>query len=163
MGSSTRSLMDAAKRATSLAGMISRRTSSLLALAATAGIALIVTACAPGAGPASAPTSTASPSDEPADLAAEIIGAWTTDATGDPHLDFTADGAVTGTDGCNGISTTYTVAEDRVELAPFASTMKACQGVDDWLRGVRAVEIDGEALIVLNAAGEQIGELSRAE
>lgn len=136
---------------------------ALLALAATAGIALIVTACAPGAGPASAPTSTASSSDGPIDLATDIIGEWGTDATGEPHLAFTDDGTVTGSDGCNGISSTYTVADDRVELAAFASTMKACQGVDDWLRGVRAVQIDGGSLVVLDATGTQIGELSRAE
>lgn len=118
--------------------------------------ALLLTACAPAGGPGSAPTSTASPA------APDVVGTWGTDAAGEPFLEFTAEGAVTGSDGCNGISSTYTVVDDTVEIEPYASNLKACQGVDDWLRGVSAVQVEGDTLIVMDDAGTQIGELPRS-
>ena len=68
---------------------------------------------------------------------------------------------MTGSDGCNGIGSTYTVVDGTVEIAPFFSTLKACQGVDDWLRGVSQVQVDGDTLIVLDKNGTKIGELPR--
>ncbi len=93
----------------------------------------------------------------------ELLGTWTSDETGSPHLEFHEDGKVKGTDGCNGISTSYTIEGDRVMLKKFASTLKACEGVDDWLRGVREVSVDGDTLLVMNASGEEIGQLQRGE
>lgn len=91
----------------------------------------------------------------------QILGAWSSDEKGTPRLEFDADGAVVGSDGCNGISTTYTVEGDRVVLEQFVSTLKACQGVDDWLRGVRSVTVDGDTLAVHNESGDEIGQLQR--
>ncbi|MGM7672206.1 META domain-containing protein [Microbacterium sp. A93] len=137
------------------------RTSRILTLAAMAGaVTLLVTACSTGTEPGSAPTSSAEP--DPA-VVAELVGVWGEDAAGQPHLEFTEDGDVSGSDGCNGIFSTYTADDAHIELAQFASTLKACEGVDDWLRGVRAVEIDGDVLVVMDDAGEKIGELTRAE
>lgn len=91
-----------------------------------------------------------------------IIGNWTSDDRGNPRLEFAADGTVVGSDGCNGINTKYTVEGDRVVLEQFVSTLRACQGVDDWLRGVREVAVDGETLVVMNEAGTEIGSLQRS-
>jgi heat shock protein HslJ len=119
-----------------------------------AAAAILLTACAPAAGPAGGPTSTASP--EP-----DVVGTWGSDAKGEPFLEFTAEGKVTGTDGCNGIGSTYTVVDDTVEIAPYYSTLKACQGVDTWLRGLSKVQVDGDTLIVQDKDGAKIGELPR--
>ncbi|WP_460798134.1 META domain-containing protein [Microbacterium sp. GXF0217] len=133
--------------------MTSHRIRTAIVVAAAA---LLLTACAPANGPSDAPTSTASP-DEP-----DVVGSWGSDAAGQPFLEFTAEGTVTGTDGCNGISSTYTVVDDSIEIASFFSTLKACQGVDDWLRGLSTARLDGDTLIVMNREGTKIGELSRA-
>lgn len=126
-------------------------------------LALTATACASETD-GGAPTSTPSGDAVPGDAAStELLGLWGDDSTGMPHLEFTADGQVHGSDGCNGIVTTYTVEGDRIELATFVSTLKACMGVDDWLRGVRAAQVDGDVLVVMDAAGERLGELPRAD
>jgi len=131
--------------------MTSHRIRAAIVVAAAA---LLLTACAPAVGPAGAPTSTASP--EP-----DVVGTWGSDAKGEPFLEFTAEGKVTGTDGCNGIGSTYTVVDDTVEIAPYYSTLKACQGVDTWLRGLSKVQVDGDTLIVQDKDGAKIGELPR--
>ena len=113
------------------------------------------------AGAAAAPTSTPTEGAGTDAVATEVVGLWGEDAEGQPHLEFTADGEVHGTDGCNGIVTTYTVDDGRISLAPFASTLKACAGVDDWLRGVRTAEIDGDVLVAMTATGTKLGELTR--
>jgi heat shock protein HslJ len=95
--------------------------------------------------------------DEPSEA---IIGTWGSTATEQPHLVFD-DGQVSGSDGCNGISSTYTVDGPTITIKPFMSTLRGCIGVDTWLRSVSTVEIDGDALLVRNAAGDQIGTLDR--
>ncbi|WP_166426851.1 META domain-containing protein [Labedella gwakjiensis] len=106
-------------------------------------------ACSSGAGAGSAP-----------DPETAIVGTWGSSGKGQPNLVFD-DGKVTGTDGCNGISSTYTVADGAITVARFMSTQMACTGVDTWLRGIHSVEIDGDALVVRNSAGDQIGTLDR--
>ncbi|WP_449281029.1 META domain-containing protein [Leucobacter sp.] len=96
------------------------------------------------------------------DTAQQVLGEWTSDEQGNPTLDFADDGTVRGTDGCNGISSTYTVERDRVLVEKFAATLMACPGVDDWLRAVREVSVDGDTMTVRNGAGEEIGTLQRA-
>jgi heat shock protein HslJ len=113
----------------------------------------LFTACAAGGGSAGGGT------PEPAEA---VVGTWGSTAPQQPHLAFT-DGEVTGTDGCNGITTSYTVDGDTITLDRFMSTQKACTGVDTWLRHVRSVQVDGDVLIVLDASGEQIGTLDRNE
>ena len=94
------------------------------------------------------------------DPADDIVGTWGSTADQQPHLIFD-DGKVTGTDGCNGISTSYTVDGDTVKLARFISTQMACTGVDTWLRAVSTVQLDGDAIVVRNSAGDEIGTLDR--
>ena len=39
--------------------------------------------------------------------------------------------------------------------------MMFCEGVDTWLVGATAAEVDGDSLVVFNEAGDQIGTLPR--
>jgi heat shock protein HslJ len=111
----------------------------------------LLSACAAGTGAG------AGGAEDPSDA---IVGTWGSTADKQPHLVFD-DGKVTGTDGCNGVSTTYTVEGDTVTLGRFMSTQMACTGVDTWLRAVHTVTIDGDALIVRNSSGDEIGTLER--
>lgn len=130
--------------------------------------------CATDDGPGADPAPTSEPGEEqtiePGEEQAmdDVLGTvWldeTQDTQGDqghPYLEFDEDGTVRGTDGCNGIVSTYTIDGDRIVIEEFTSTLRACQGVDDWLRGVREVRVDGDVLVVSNADGETIGELQR--
>lgn len=93
----------------------------------------------------------------------QVVGVWESDEEGDPYLEFTDEGRVNGTDGCNGLGGTYEIDGESalVELGP--STLVACEGVDGWLRDVSVVTIDGENMHVENADGEEIGVLQLGE
>jgi putative lipoprotein len=43
-----------------------------------------------------------------------------------PTIEFSDDGKVSGTTGCNQYTGSYTVDGDRIDFSPFASTMMAC-------------------------------------
>ena len=128
-----------------------RRRSRVLLGAVAACAALMLSACSPSVGPA--PQSTD-------DLS--IAGTWVADGRGDPHLVLGEDLTVKGTDGCNGITTTYRLQGEVVEFENFMSTLKACPGVDTWLSAVKTATVDGEKMTVLNKAGDEIGVLHRA-
>ena len=91
----------------------------------------------------------------------DVVGTWISDEKGKPTLTFDDAGKVSGTDGCNGIGSTYKVEGDRVLIESFASTLKACLGVDDWLRAVSEVQVSGDELQVFNDSGAEIGTLQR--
>lgn len=93
--------------------------------------------------------------------AATIEGKWSSAEAGEPYLEFADDDSVTGTDGCNVISTSYSVEGTTLTLEPFTSTMKACSGVDPWLSDVSTAEIDGESMAILDNSGETIGTLTK--
>lgn len=93
----------------------------------------------------------------------QVLGNWLSDEAGDPHLEFSEDGTVSGTDGCNGLAGDYVVEEEAVSVKLGASTLKACQGVDDWLRGVKTVTVDDDMMTVMNADGDEIGQLQRSD
>lgn len=90
-----------------------------------------------------------------------LIGRWESPEVGAPCLVFAEHGTVTGSDGCNGIHSTYVATEEGAAIAPFVSTLKACIGVNTWLRGVRTVQLRGDTLIVDDVSGEKLGELQR--
>lgn len=98
---------------------------------------------------------------DPDDIPDGLLGKWTSDETGDPYLKFVEDGTVTGSDGCNGLSSTWTVRDDRILVDVAVSTKKACRGVDYWVGGVREVALEGDTLRVMNSQGEEIGTLQR--
>ena len=121
-----------------------------------AGVVLLasaVTACATRSGGATgAPSTPAS---------ADVNGRWN-DGGEKPELLFKDDGSVRGDDGCNTVLSDYTVDGDRVKLGSVTSTGRLCIGMPDWLYRSRTMTVDGDTLTVFNAAGEQIGVLTRA-
>jgi heat shock protein HslJ len=122
----------------------------LRSIAAMMAVGLIVSACAgnaPDASPASADS---------------VVGTWGDTAANQPHLVLSDDGTVTGTDGCNGIATSFAVDGTSIEFESFMSTFKACSGVDTWLSAIHTAVVDGDEMIVSNAKGERIGTLARA-
>jgi len=114
-------------------------------------IGVVVSACA-----STAP-------DDSADAADAVVGTWGDTAATKPHLVFSSDGEVKGSDGCNGISTTFAVDGATAVFDQFVSTLKTCMGVDPWLSKVHSVEVDGDQLLVSNAQGERIGTLQRTD
>ncbi len=76
----------------------------------------------------------------------DIVGTWGSDEKGHPHLTFDADGHVKGTDGCNGIRTTYEKTGDGAQFGFYASTRRGCPGVSSWLQGVTRVTYEGDTM-----------------
>ena len=113
------------------------------------GVGLVVSACA-GTAPDASPAS-----------ADSVVGTWGDTGDSQPHLVLSSDGSVVGTDGCNGIATTFAVDGTSIEFESFMSTFKACEGVDTWLSAVHSAEVDGDDMIVSNASGDRIGTLKR--
>ena len=90
-----------------------------------------------------------------------VVGRWVSDEKGEPHLKFAENGEVSGSDGCNGILTTYEQDGSTVTLERFTTTLKACIGVDTWLREARVLEIDGSTMTVKNGDEQEIGTMTR--
>jgi heat shock protein HslJ len=111
-----------------------------------AGLCLLLGACGPSS---------------PGSDDSSVVGRWASDEPGDPHLEFGEDGTVTGSDGCNAISTKYEVDGDLVTIEKHISTLRACRGVDTWLRHAATLRIDGDEATVFNHSDEQIGTLQR--
>nr|BFF07814.1 hypothetical protein GCM10023233_27830 [Brevibacterium otitidis] len=145
---------------------------------------LLLSACGTGGGngtvsPTDSPTASEqpgstgenTPTEDPTETSKalsekDIEGVWGSDEKGDPFLNFKTDGNVIGTDGCNGISTTYKIDGATVTLDPWASTMRACEGVDDWLQHARTLELtdsneNADEMTVKDKDGEEIGTLIR--
>ncbi|WP_043534494.1 META domain-containing protein [Actinomyces polynesiensis] len=94
--------------------------------------------------------------------AADPVGTWGSTAAGSPNLTFTEDGKVSGNDGCNSLSGTWTQDGDTVELGQMVTTLMACMDVDTWLSGAKSATVDGDTLLVEDEGGSQIGTLERA-
>lgn len=88
-------------------------------------------------------------------------GTWRAEAPAgvDVHLTLAADGSVSGSDGCNTLTGSWTEADGVVTFGGLASTRKACEGVDTWLSRANALSFDGSSATVVDAAGAQIGTL----
>lgn len=72
-------------------------------------------------------------------------------------------GTLHGGDGCNGVGGTYTVDGATAHIKRGFGTLKACIGVDDWLRKVISVTADGDLMHVYDSAGTEIGQLHREQ
>jgi heat shock protein HslJ len=81
-----------------------------------------------------------------------------------PYLVLEDDGSFTGSDGCNNLTGSWSIDEaDQVEFEDVASTMKACEDVDDWLAGLSVANISDDTMTVLGQDGAEIGQLERSE
>lgn len=122
----------------------------LIAPLAIAGALLLAGCATPGAGGGDSETG-GSP-----------VGMWGEDTKGSPYLEFLEDGTLSGSDGCNGIGGTYTDSDGTITVELGFSTLKACVGVDTWLRDISTASVDGDALAVFDTEGSRIGTLTRA-
>jgi hypothetical protein len=90
-----------------------------------------------------------------------FTGTWGSSASGQPNLTIKDDGTFSGTDGCNAMSGKGTVSGDTFTFGPFASTLKACEGVTPWLNLAHTAKVDGNTLVVYKNGGEKIGTLDK--
>lgn len=125
---------------------------TLPALAAVALLASALTACATNSRGADA-----TPSPEPT---ADVVGTWDSGGVV-PELTFEAGGQFLGRDECNGLSGDYSVDGATVKLGMVLSTGRKCTGTVDWLYTSRTMTIDGDRMTLFNAAGEEVGTLTR--
>lgn len=116
----------------------------LAVLAAFAVVGMVAMACA-------SPTSDSSRASE--------RGRW---AGQGPEFLTLDDGNLTGSDGCNGLHGSYSREGDTLTVRLGLSTLKACMGVDTWLRKVATATVAGDTLTVFDRTGSQIGILTRA-
>lgn len=83
----------------------------------------------------------------------------------DPHAEFNADGTWTGSDGCNGASGRWTVAESGEFLATSGpSTLMYCEGapVPAWVAQASAAGLDDAGqLHLFDSSGTALGSLIR--
>ncbi|MBC3190502.1 META domain-containing protein [Pseudonocardia sp. C8] len=97
--------------------------------------------------------------------AADLVGRWyPADGTaqGRAFAEFTADGGWTGSDGCNGQRGTWTVRPDGTFAGTAGpSTLIGCENVPIafWISGGARAEIDGEALVLRDGAGAELGRM----
>lgn len=139
------------------------RSAALIGLVAAAVLGVSLAACASETGPNSEAQNTPDAGSEATmeNLEDAVLGTWSSDENGKPFLQFKPEGELNGSDGCNGLGGEYSIEDDVVSIKRGASTLMACPGVDDWLRKVSSVAVDGDTMIVMNDAGETIGELQR--
>ncbi len=107
------------------------------------------------------------PSNLVAATSATLVGRWvpspvrTYQGTG-PFVSFTANGAWTGSDGCNGQGGTWTVGSGGAFHATSGpSTLIGCEGepVGAWMVGAQRAGFSGSTLILLDASGATLGRL----
>ena len=90
-----------------------------------------------------------------------FTGNWGQVAAGQPSLTIHADGSFSGTDGCNPLKGKGTISGDTFTFGPFASTLKACEGVTPWLNLADTAKVDGNTLTVYRSGGTKIGTLDK--
>ncbi|MEV8337536.1 META domain-containing protein [Leucobacter sp. NPDC077196] len=135
---------------------------SLSGAAAIAGVALAITGCMPMM---NAPEDRDDAAE--AALAAEIVGTWTGDTSGDvsggepAELTFVDDGTFSGTDGCNTLTGRWEADEVEIEFEDVALTQRACLDFTPWLSRLDTATLSGTTLTIFDDPGAEIGTLTR--
>jgi hypothetical protein len=101
---------------------------------------------------------------------AALTGRWvpadgSTSSMDIPYVELAADGSWQGSDGCNGSQGMWTAGPDGALLAVSgAQTLIGCDGapVGGWLVAASRAGMDGDVLVLLDAAGNEIGRLRHA-
>ena len=90
-------------------------------------------------------------------------GTWgDTSKDASPYLELEDDGSFSGSDGCNTLNGSWSVDEaEQIEFEDVATTLKACEDVDDWLAGLSVATVAGDTMTVLGQDGSEIGQLER--
>lgn len=96
------------------------------------------------------------------DPAPSPVGSWGAQDEREPHLTFTEDGRVSGTDGCNVLRGHWAIDGDAISFDDVVSTRKACPDVDTWLSELDTARLDRDTMHILDDSGEEIGTLERA-
>lgn len=95
-------------------------------------------------------------------MAQNIIGRWAPEPGSRAFLDFADDGALTGSDGANRIVTSWEADGDgSAAITQFLTTQMAAPGMKTWVGRARGARVDGDTLIVLDSAGNRLGEMVR--
>jgi heat shock protein HslJ len=89
-------------------------------------------------------------------------GVWGSKDAGQPYLELSADGTVSGNDGCNGIGGSWEYRDGSVEFDDLATTLMACEWIDTWLQGADRAFLQGGVMTVTDDDGAVIGQLIRA-
>ncbi|UTX52092.1 META domain-containing protein [Leucobacter aridicollis] len=92
---------------------------------------------------------------------ADATGTWGEEADGQPHLVLEEGGKLSGTDGCNRLSGGWEQDGEVIIFGEVAMTLMACPDVDTWLMDLDTARIDGDALLVSDASGAEIGSLAK--
>ncbi|WP_209325220.1 META domain-containing protein [Brevibacterium renqingii] len=151
-------------RTTAVSRNLSRFALGVAALALTLPLAACDTGVDPRNPSSSAPsesTGAASPSKDASTI--DPVGKWTSPEKGDPFLEFSDDGSLKGSDGCNAIATTWKVEGDEIIIESFMTTQKACAGVDPWLSKASTATIEGNVMKVEDSNGKVIGGLEKED
>jgi heat shock protein HslJ len=113
--------------------------------------------------PSATPTASVSagPSTTPTGSPSSPIGSWGEDGAGKPNADFNSDGTVSGSDGCNHFSGTWTDSAGTIEVGALVSTLMACSNMDTWLAMMTSVKVQGDTLVVYKGT-ERLGTLARS-
>jgi heat shock protein HslJ len=94
-----------------------------------------------------------------------VVGSWgDPDEAGEPYLEFSDDGSVAGSDGCNQLVGTWTLESEQIVFSDLATTLMACEGVNTWLSAASTAVLeqdDDDELRILNSEGVPIGTLDR--
>ena len=93
--------------------------------------------------------------------ASAFTGTWGSTSAGEPNLTIKDDGTFSGNDGCNDLSGKGTVNGDTFTFGPFASTLKACEGVHPWLSMADTAKVSGDELVVYANGGNKVGTLAK--
>lgn len=88
-------------------------------------------------------------------------GTWGEGGDGKPQLVLAGNGTLTGTDGCNRLTGTWTEKQDTVTFVDVASTAMACEDVDAWLSTLTTATIDDSTMTVFDSSGAEIGTLTK--
>lgn len=140
-----------------------RRTVAITALALTLPLAACGTGTDPRQPASSAPSessASAQPTDDPA-ATPDPTGRWSSPETGEPFLEFSEDGSLKGSDGCNAIRTQWKSDGETILIESFMTTQKACAGVDTWLSKATSVSIQGNVMKVMDSNNKVIGGLEK--
>jgi len=91
----------------------------------------------------------------------ELEGEWRAEAPDEARLTFDAEGAVRGTDGCNGVSGTTTVSGGEVTFDLDLSTLRACVGVTTSFSKLGSAVVDGDVMTTRTVDGAEIVQLRK--